>query len=68
MSSGTTDTSVIQSDELEEMEYLLQKRKIDFTQAVESIVEFSQRKMKLNLNQETLYGKLNQVSENIDYD
>ena len=47
---------------------MLQKKKIEFAQAVECIVEFSQRKMKLNLNTETLYGKLNQVSEMIDYD
>ena len=68
MSSGTTDNSVMQSDELEELEYLIQKKKIDFSQAVESIVEFSQRKMSLNLSSDTLYGKLNQVSEQIDFD
>lgn len=29
MSSGTTDNSVMQSDELEELEYLIERKKID---------------------------------------
>ncbi|CDW75874.1 UNKNOWN [Stylonychia lemnae] len=68
MSSGTTDNSVMQSDELEELEYLINKGKIQLSQAVDIIVEFAQRKMKLELSPDSLFEKLNQVSQNIDID
>eukprot|EP00347_Sterkiella_histriomuscorum_P009867 403339570 len=66
MSSGTTDNSVLQSDELEELEYLIEKRKIDLHQAVEVIVEFAQRKLNLNIGSESLIQKLSQITETID--
>ena len=61
MSSGTTDNSVLQSDELEELEYLIENKKIPLNQAVEIIVEFANRKLKLNIGAESLQQKLNSL-------
>ena len=61
MSSGTTDNSVLQSDELEELEYLIENKKIPLNQAVEVIVEFANRKLKLNIGAESLQQKLNSL-------
>jgi hypothetical protein len=47
MSSGTTDNSIMQSEELEELEFLIERKRISNEEAVESIVDLAEKKMKL---------------------
>jgi hypothetical protein len=42
MSSGTTDNSIMQSDELEELEFLIERKRISNEEAVESIVDLAE--------------------------
>lgn len=66
MSAGTTDTSVMQSDELEDIDCNISLQKISHEEAVEAIVEFASRKLDLSLCKEALMGKLDRVREEID--
>lgn len=58
MSSNTTDNSVMQSDDLEDLQGLLEHRQIDTEQAINFIGDFAEHKLKLNLNSETLMDKV----------
>jgi len=47
MSSGTTDTSMMQSDELEEIDFSITHSKITHENAVDQIIDFAERKLSL---------------------
>jgi hypothetical protein len=68
MSSATTDNSVMQSDELDEVQYNIEQRSIGNEEAVQCIIEFAERKMKLNIDPNTLLEKLNSCEEQIDFE
>jgi hypothetical protein len=54
MSSNTTDNSVLQSDELEELQLMIEKRTVKIDDAVELVTDFAQNKIKIDLTSEVL--------------
>jgi|LauGreDrversion4_2_1035121.scaffolds.fasta_scaffold240322_2 hypothetical protein len=50
MVSNTTDNSVMQGDELDEIQFMIEKKTINNQDAVDLISDFAQTKIKLNLN------------------
>ena len=67
MSSNTTDNSVMQSDDLEDVSMMIENKQLSTESAVYQIVEFAQNKMKLNLNHESLLEKVQAVNEQVDF-
>lgn len=68
MSSNTTDNSVMQSDELDEVQYNIENKSIKNEEAVNCIIEFAERKMKLNIDAQTLIDKLEQIESSIEFE
>jgi len=58
----------MQSEELEELQFMIEKRSITIPEAVELVADFAQNKVKLDLNPKILEEKLTQVNSMIDSD
>ncbi len=58
----------MQSEELEELQFMIEKRAITIPEAVELVADFAQNKVKLDLNPKILEEKLTQVNSMIDSD
>lgn len=66
MSSNTTDNSVMQSDELEELQGLIERGELGLQESIELISSFAQVKMKLDLSTEAIEHKLSELRGGLD--